>query len=62
MNAAITLPNTQPPDCPVFRASDVRAAEAFDDEAFFTNMTVDEAAAISSPAGRVHGEPWAQAS
>ena len=62
MNADLTLPNTQPRDCPVLRASDVRAAEAFDDESFLGNMTLDEAAAITGPAARVRDEPWAHAS
>ena len=61
MSSPLLLSNVEPPGTLPLPPADVCAAEAFDDETFSMNVTVDEAAAASSSEVVVDCDWWAWA-
>jgi hypothetical protein len=62
MSSLYLIPKVGPLEIPVVRPAGLSAAEAFDDEPFSMNLTVDEAAAASTSEAAVDGDRWAWAS
>jgi hypothetical protein len=61
MSSLYLIRDVGPPEAVVLHPADFFAAEAFDDEAFSMNVTVEEAAAASASEAVV-GDQWARAS
>jgi hypothetical protein len=62
MSSLYLIPNVGPRETLVVAPADFLAAEAFDDEPFSMNVTVDEAAAASASTAAGDCERWARAS
>jgi hypothetical protein len=62
MSSLYLIPNVGLLETPVVLPTDFVAAEAFDDEPFSMNVTVEEAAAASASEAVVDGDQWAWAS
>jgi hypothetical protein len=62
MSSLYLIPPVDPLETALIRPADVAAAEAFDDEPFSMNVTVDDAAAASASEAAVDCDQWAWAS